>query len=456
MRDVIETTEPGVMGGDLTEDGVALSFTALNGSTMRYDHDQGRWHEWTGDRWKSDNTHLAYSYIREIARELSAPLQPKERAAIRKAAFAAGAERLARADRAHAVTQKAWDQDPWLLGCPGGMVNLRSGQMMPADPQEGITKHAAIAPSKEDCPTWLRFLSEATSGDREMVEFLQRWCGYCLTGDTREHALIFLYGPGGNGKSVFLNTVDRIMGDYATTAAMDTFTSTRGDKHPTELALLKGARMVSASETEEGRAWAESRIKQMTGGDPISARFMRQDFFTYMPQFKLTIVGNHAPALANVDDAAKRRFNIVPFTVRPADPDRELEAKLEKEWPAILQWMIEGCLRWQKDGLKRPESVKAATAEYFAGQDLTAQWLDECTRLEPGNEYLFETSADLFKSWSDFAKANGEDAGSAKGMAARLRRHGLRNHARKIQGKTYRGWIGAELTRPDHGGNAHD
>jgi putative DNA primase/helicase len=220
--------------------------------------------------------------------------------------------------------------------------------------------------------------------------------------------------------------------------------------------LLKGARLVSSSETEEGRAWAESRIKQMTGGDPISARFMRQDFFTYMPQFKLTIVGNHAPALANVDEAARRRFNIVPFTVKPENPDRELEAKLEKEWSAILQWMIDGCVMWQRDGLKRPASVMAATAEYFAGQDLTAQWLEECTRLEVGNEHLFETSADLFKSWSDFAKGNGEDAGSAKGMAARLRRHGLRSHAKKIQGKTYRGWIGATLTSPQTGGAGND
>jgi putative DNA primase/helicase len=125
---------------------------------------------------------------------------------------------------------------------------------------------------------------------------------------------------------------------------MDTFVSSRGDKHPTELALLRGARMVSASETEEGRAWAESRIKQMTGSDPVTARFMRQDSFTYQPRFKLIIVGNHAPALANVDHAGRRLFNIVPFTVKPHSPDRQLEAKLEAEWPAILQWMIEGCV----------------------------------------------------------------------------------------------------------------
>lgn len=441
---------------EATEDGVARYFTATYGDTLRFDHDAGRWFQWTGDRWVADNTHVAFSMCRDVSRKVSGKLQPKERPPLRKAAFASGVEKMARADRAHAVTQDAWDQDPWLLGCPGGAVDLRNGSFREADPTDGITKHAAIAPSYDDCPIWDRFLLEATNGDADVVEFLQRWCGYCLTGDTREHALIFLYGPGGNGKSVFLNTIDRILGDYATTAAMDTFTSSRGDKHPTELALLKGARMVSASETEEGRAWAESRIKQMTGGDPITARFMRQDFFTYQPQFKLTIVGNHAPALVNVDDAARRRFNIVPFTVKPENPDRELEAKLEAEWPAILKWMITGCLAWQADGLRCPESVKAATNEYFGQQDLTAQWLEECTRLEPGNRSLFETSADLFRSWSDFAKANGEDAGSAKGMAARLRRHGLRQASRKLAGKTYRGWEGAELHLKNSGGQYND
>lgn len=432
---------------DLTEDGVALSFTALCGATMRFDHDQGRWYEWTGDRWQSDNTQLATSYIREIARSLSDELPQNRKSVVRKAAFTAGVERLARADRTHAVGQETWDQDPWLLGCPGGAVDLRSGKFCDPDPESGITKHAATAPAAASCPLWESFLEEATGGDAEIVEFLKRWCGYCLTGDTREHALIFLYGPGGNGKSVFLNTVTRILGDYATTAAMDTFTSSRGDKHPTELALLRGSRMVSASETEEGRAWAEARIKQMTGGDPITARFMRQDFFTYTPQFKLTIVGNYAPALANVDDAARRRFNIVPFTVKPSNPDRELEAKLEAEWPAILHWMIEGCLAWREDDLMQPESVRTATAEYFGQQDLTRQWLEEATRLEPENTHLFETSADLFRSWSDFAKSNGEGPGTAKSLAPRLRRHGLRQASRKISKKTYRGWEGVNLLR---------
>lgn len=452
-RDVQPVISPAT---ELTEDSVALAFTERFAKSLRFDHDAGRWHVWTGDRWRPDTSHLAFSWCREVARDLSEGAPPNARAMVRRRAFASGVEAFARSDRAHAVNQECWDQDPFMLGCPGGAVDLRTGEMIPARPEAGISKHAAVAPSPAaDCPLWLRFLSEATQGDADMVGFLQRWCGYCLTGDTREHALIFLYGPGGNGKSVFLNTMAALLADYATTASMDLFTASRGDRHPTDLAMLRGARMVSASETEEGRAWAESRIKSMTGGDPITARFMRQDFFTYQPAFKLTIVGNHAPALVNVDDAAKRRFNIVPFTVKPTNPDRELEARLKTEWPGILRWMIEGALAWQRTGLAQPESIRAATAEYFGSQDFTAQWLDEMCTVEPGNGSRWETTADLFASWSAFAKAAGEDPGSQRGIAARLRRNGLRDHVRKVGGKTYRGWTGVTINRTA-GADYHD
>jgi hypothetical protein len=164
-------------------------------------------------------------------------------------------------------------------------------------------------------------------------------------------------------------------------------------KHPTDLAMLRGVRLVTASETEEGRAWAEARIKQMTGGDPISARFMRQDFFTYVPQFKLTIVGNHKPTLQNVDDAVRRRFNIIPFIRKPAAPDKQLEEKLRAEWRGILRWMIDGCLDWQAHGLIRPVSVTEATETYFSDQDLLAQFLDEMCDCDPENQSKFESSA---------------------------------------------------------------
>ncbi len=249
---------------------------------------------------------------------------------------------------------------------------------------------------------------------------------------------MFVYGPGGNGKSVFLNVLTGILAEYAKTAAMDTFTASKGDKHSTDMAMLCGARLVTASETEEDRAWAEARIKQMTGGDPITARFMRQDNFTFLPAFKLTVVGNHQPLLRNVDDAARRRFNIVPFTRRPERPDPRLEETLKTEWPAILRWMIEGCLDWQRNGLVRPTSVAEATEAYFTEQDLLGQWLSEKCELRPGQPVAFEFSAELFESWSAYAKAAGDLPGTLKSFNPAMRRKGLAPH-RTERGRGFRG-----------------
>jgi putative DNA primase/helicase len=268
-------------------------------------------------------------------------------------------------------------------------------------------------------------LSETTGNDAELIRFMQQWCGYCLTGLIREHALVFVYGDGGNGKGVFLNVTTSILNDYAATAAMDTFTASHGDKHPTDVAMLRGARLVTASETEAGRAWAEARIKSLTGGDRISARFMRQDFFQYTPQFKLFIIGNHKPVLHNVDDAARRRFNIVPFLRRPATPDRELEQKLMAEAPGILQWMIDGCLDWQANGLQRPETVKAATEAYFSDQDLIGQWIEDACDVRPGQPRIWDKSTDLFDSWTEYAHKAGEPPGSKKAFGQAMQRRGF-------------------------------
>jgi putative DNA primase/helicase len=426
----------------VTEDSAALQFTALYEGKLLFCHNTGAWFEWDGAIWRPSRTGTAFQRARELARALSANEPAKARYIINKTTFAAGVERFARSDPAFAVTMGDWDADPWLLGTPDGTVDLRTGRLRTADPVERITKATAVAPSDHpDCPRWLAFLDETTGGDAELIRFLQQWCGYALTGVTREHALVFVHGPGGNGKSVFLNALTGILKDYATAAAMDTFTSSHFDKHPTDLALLCGARLVTASETEEGRAWAEARIKQMTGGDPVQARFMRQDFFAYVPQFKLTIVGNHQPVLRNVDEAARRRFNIVPFTRKPAQPDPELEEKLRAEWPGILRWMIEGCLDWQQNGLVRPTTVTAATADYFSEQDLFTRWLEDACDVEPDNEYKKATTTELFASWSAYARDAGDEPGTVKSFAPAMRLRGFKPYRTMAA----RGWLGIQL-----------
>jgi putative DNA primase/helicase len=290
--------------GVITEDAVASRFVELFADKLRYCHSTGAWFEWNDVVWRKNETKLAFHWARLLARELSDDAVPKEMKAAQKASFARAVEAFSQADTTFAVTIDHWDRDPFKLGTPGGTVDLKTGWLSQADRVDGITKLTAVAPAETaHCPLWLKFLEETTGNDLELIRYLKQWCGYCLTGDIREHALVFVYGGGGNGKSVFLNVISSILSDYAVTAAMDTFTASRDSKHPTDLAMLRGARMVTASETEEGKPWAEARIKQMTGGDKISARFMRQDFFTFPPQFKLTIVGNYKPALQNVDEA---------------------------------------------------------------------------------------------------------------------------------------------------------
>ena len=235
-----------------------------------------------------------------------------------------------------------------------------------------------------------------------MFAFLQRVAGYALTGITREHALFFLYGVGANGKTTFLNAITGALGDYCRNAPIETFTATQSERHPTDLAGLRGARLVTAVETEEGRRWAESKIKALTGGDKISARFMRQDFFEYAPQFKLLIAGNHKPGLRSVDEAIRRRLHLIPFTVTipPAERDPDLPNKLKAESAGILQWMIEGCLQWQQRGLAPPGIVTAATAAYLEAEDSMAAWISDCCEIDPNH---WESGACLFASWSTWA-----------------------------------------------------
>jgi putative DNA primase/helicase len=447
-NDNLPTTQPEIIKA-LTEDDVARLFADEYRGSLRYCHSTGAWFQWSGYHWQKNETQLPLHFVRLMARDLSTGGKKAEQNTVRKKSFAKGVEAFAQADPEFAVTIDAWDQDQFLLGTPAGTVDLRTGRLRDADPADGITKLTSVAPATQAyCPLWLRFLDESTGGDVELIRFLQQWCGYSLTGDTCEHALIFIYGGGGNGKSVFLNTVSYIMLHYATMAAMDTFTASRGDKHPTDLAMLRGARLVTASETEEGKAWAEARIKSLTGGDTISARFMRQDFFEFRPAFKLCIIGNHKPVLQNVDDAARRRFNIIPFTRKPAKPDRELEAKLREEAAGILRWMIDGCLDWQQNGLVRPKSLIEATAAYFDEQDTFAQWLADCCRAEPDNSYLFERTADLFGSWKRYAENAGELAFGGKAFAERMRKHGFSPKRRA----TDRGFTGIKLAGQDRYG----
>lgn len=405
-----------------SHDSLALRFTALYGASVRYCAAWGKWLIWDGRRWKPDTVTSVRNMARKVCRDVAGELiRPKP--SIKSMTTAKAVEWFAQADPRHATEADLWDADPWLLNTPTGTVNLRTGRMGQNDPDHHITKITAAGPGGE-CPTWLEFLRRVTGDDADLQDFLKRIAGYALTGVTREHAMFFFYGTGGNGKGTFLNTLTAIMGDYATVSTMDAFTAGLGDRHSTELAMLRGARLVSAQETEEGRRWAESRIKAMTGGDPITARFMYHDFFTYLPQFKLVIAGNHKPGLRNVDEAIRRRFHLVPFTqtIPSEERDPHLPDKLKAEWPGILAWMIEGCREWQTVGLVPPQCVRSATDEYLAGEDDVQTWLDECCDLDP---YGYALNKALYASWKAWADQAGVRAMSGKRLYDQLRTKGF-------------------------------
>ena len=424
-----------------TDEGLALRFTDLHGPSLRYVAGWGRWMQWTGSVWKADNTLHAFDLSRAVCRTASIECNDhKIAASVASAKTVAAVERLAKADRRHAATVDQWDGDEWLLNTPRGTVDLKTGKMRRSRPDDYLTKTTAVAPGG-DCPLWRKFLARVTDNDHELQAYLQRMFGYCLTGSIREHALFFGYGTGANGKGVSINTLSGIMGDYAAIATMETFTASTSDRHPTDLAMLRGARLVTAQETEEGRRWAESRIKALTGGDPITARFMRQDFFTYAPCFKLLIAGNHRPALRGVDEAIRRRMNLIPFAVRiPAEErDPDLPEKLKAEWPGILKWAIAGCLEWQRVGLSAPIAVTEATAEYLAAEDAPGNWVCECCTTDAT---LHSSSSILYASWKNWADASGEFAGSQKSFTQKLVGKGFRQQ-RLMDGKS--GFLGIGL-----------
>lgn len=430
-----------------SDDSIATRFADACAGEWKYVPAWGKWLLWNGHIWETDTRLRIFSDVRRFLKKESADCD-NETDAVRvlSAKTVANIERLTRCDRRLAATPDQFDADIWLLNTPAGIIDLQKGEMRLAASEDCVTKTTAVAPAG-GCPLWLGFLATVTKGDVHLTSYLKRVAGYALTGSTQEHAFFVFYGPGGNGKSVMLNTISGISHTYAAVAPIDTFTASNSATHPTDLAGLQGCRQVHSQETEEGRSLAESRIKSVTGGDPVTARFMRQDFFTYQPQFKLFIAGNHKPSLRNVDDAMRRRVHLIPFDVKisAAQRDPELPEKLKAEWPGILSWMIEGCLEWQREGLNPPPAVIGATADYFESEDAVGNWLKECCVISKTQE---TTSSALFLSWSAWAHAAGEFVGSQKRFSQALLTRGFSKRMNGDGRTVFMGIAGAMPTKP--------
>jgi putative DNA primase/helicase len=412
-------------GPAFSEQALAIKFAERHASGLRYVARFGQWFLWNGACWREDEKRGVFTMANKVCREVAITCnKTAERKRIASAKTRAAVVSLASEDPRIAATADQFDANPWLLSTPNGVVDLRTGAMRAARPEDYMTKSATVSPGG-DCPKWKKFLKEITSENEELQLYLQRVGGYCLTGVTTEQELYFLYGAGRNGKSVFVKVIATILGDYHRSSSIETFTVSQSDRHPTEIAGLRGARLVTATETEDGRRWSEARIKELTGGDKISARFMHQNFFDFTPQFKLMFAGNHMPTLRTVNMAISRRFRRVPFTVTIAvdKVNTKLADELMGEAPGILAWFIEGCLAWQRDGLKPPKVVTEATDAYLESQDVLGNWLAE--RCDVAASYS-ETSAELHASWRHWTEERGEFAISRKEFGQKLEDRGFK------------------------------
>ncbi len=391
------------------------------GKTRRYVGESKRWMIFTGTHWEEDTAARIIEDIKAVCREVADEASTVRNARnLLSAARIAGIERLARSHPAFRIGADQWDRNPLVLNTPKGTIDLRKGLSRPHDATDYITKIAATSLSLEDHTIWSKVLERALPDGNDRA-YLQRFLGYCLTGDTSEHALLIAHGTGANSKSVIFNTIREIVGDYATASAAETFLASKFDRHPAELAMLRGVRLVLVSEIDEGRMWNMMLINRITGGDPLIARVMRGDPFELLPEFKLAFLTNNIPSLRGVNEAARRRFNVLNFgiTIPKSEQDPELRNKLHAEWPAIMRWLIAGAVHYfEKRGLHPPQSVKLSTTDYLDTENEVADWLRECTKPVPN---AWTSSAELFASWSIWAKSAGTHVGSQKRLASKLR-----------------------------------
>lgn len=419
-----------ILPASLSEDALAQYFAAQHSPRWRYVHHWSRWFQWREDGWYRDDTQLIKRLAVEVTRQAlywedAKRLSQAGRAKVNSKGYAGNLMALAEHDRRIAARPEQWDADPWLLGVPGGAVDLRTGKLVSPNPEHYITRRTAVAPAAGPHPLWDKVFARACHGDADIAAFLQRWCGYMLTGHANEEAFLFIQGPAASGKGTFVKTIGEIMGDYARSCPIEVFEESKGgSRHPTELARLAGSRLVYSSEVDEGSRWNESRIKWMTGRGRLVAHFMRQDDFEFDFTAKIVIEGNWKPALKSVGEEIRRRLHLIEFPepIPEHERDHQLKDKLIAEYPAILAWMIEGAVIWADTGLGLPEAVSDNVGRYLNAQDTLGAWIAECVITEPN---ATELSSKIWNNYRAWTERNGESALGRRRFADQLEARGV-------------------------------
>jgi len=457
---------------DATELGNARRLVDRYGHDLRYADGRG-WMAWDGRRWRPGAKGNVIRKAKDVARRLKAEAATTAdphaaRELFRWALRSQGAYvinktvELAWSEPEIELAIEDLDFDPWLLNVRNGTLDLRTGELREHRREDLITKLAPVDynPAARS-ELWDRFLDETMGRDADLIGYVQKAAGYSLTGDTREEVIFFGHGPAASGKSTFMSAMKTILGDYAMTADFETFLARRfGGGIRNDIARLSGARMVSSIEVEEGKQLAEGMVKELTGGDDVTARFLYKEHFTFKPAFKLWLIANHKPRVRDDDEAIWRRIRVIPFEHPVPKEKRDPRVKAELtdlslSGAAILAWMVAGCMEWQRSGLGATQRVEKATDDYRAEMDATARFWEEYVVFAPEH---FTTTADLRRAYKNWADQNDVDRFRRlddKNMAERLRAKGCKD----AKVKQRRGWWGIQLrstAAEANGGRAGD
>ncbi len=422
---------------------------------VRYCYPYQQWYVWNGRRWAEDKTGKLYRYAKEVvemmleeALGIDDDAERKKRVNFAFKCESAGAIKnmieLAQSEESIPILPEEMDIDIWAFNVQNGTIDLRTGKIKPHNRGDKITKTSpVIYDPVAKCPIWIRFLDRIFDNNQELVKYVQKQAGYALTGSTQEEDFSIHYGTGGNGKSKMDNQIAYILGDYFVKAKVETVLNSKvtqnGNAASGDVARLAGARLVIASEPNRGAELKEGTIKDLSGRDPITARRLYQEEFTFMPQFKFWLITNHKPTINGQDKGIWRRIKLVPFEVTIPDNeiDRNLDMKLKEESSGILNWMIEGCLKWQKEGMNVPSEVKEATEEYKADMDKLGDFLFSCCELDQNakipNKWLFLT----YQAW---CQATNTYPMTHRGFPQALQERGLRKDQKKcVSGVAWKG-----------------
>ena len=441
--------------------GNADRFMHLYGRDVHWCEERGKWYVWDGRIWKPDAmrevAHYAELTMRAIIREAADDPDVLKWASACNRGGTAAREMMEVIKHRTAIAVDSFDRYHWLLGVENGVVDLRSGKLLPHGRDRMIsvlcpTIYDASAP----CERWLRFLSEIMADDRAMIQALGRMAGYFLTGDISEQILPIFYGLGGNGKNVLLDTIMGLMGPYAAEAPDGLVTVRTNDEHPTEIADLFGKRLVVASENEEGRKLRIGLVKKLTGNKYLKGRFMRKDYFQFERTHKTVLITNNKPVITETSNAIWRRLRLIPFDVTiPRDrQDKHLTDKLIAEWPGILAWAVRGCLAWQghRCDLALPEAIEKATADYRDESDHVADFIKErCEDWREHSAQKMRTPKErLYSVYCRWCKDVGEDVLGRTAFNKRMRGHGFEDKAIWVNRKTIKCWIDISLKGQPH------